>query len=456
MALVPLFVIAPSAVVALIGHLKGPKPVQAPDPAAIAELEVDVVIPAYNEGKNIALCLASLVRQTVKPNSITVIDDGSDDNTADVAEAFAATNNVPIRVIRRRRSIGKTPSLKIQSRTLEGDVEFILDADTILVSEDYIEKVIAQLYRVPGIASACGVIYPLREQDREEVLKFDSLERLQEQHPEIPLTRRLPMFNRIAKEIGNFYRDALYEYMQRFYYVGLQNLFGSIMNPVGCAVAYRREYVKELFDVYEPLMGDNLTSSEDIFAGTAFIAAGYHNTQIQGIYARSDEPEFHRVPRQLVRWSSAWLQTGYYLPEVFTSPFRAFRRYQHRRRNAGVAQQRRIVDGYRQPFGATFTKQLGRPGGWLMFFAVVEKVAFFLVLLILLLIGAWLPLVVTLLAEMFLYTLFLTVFARGHRLEYFLKGVCVAPLRYIFLLGDVITFGRFGVDLATGRRGWRK
>ena len=456
MALVPLFVVSPSAIIAVVGHLRGPKPVQAPDPVAIAELEVDVVIPAYNESATIALCLASLMRQTIKPNSITVIDDGSSDDTGAIAQAFGAANNIAIRVIQRRRSIGKTPGLKIESRNLEGDVEFILDADTVLMSEDYIEKVVAQLFRVPGIASSCGIVYPLRERDRQELGQLDSFQRLLEQRPDVDAVPRRPLLNRLLKGIGSFYRDALYQFIQLFYYAGLQNLYGSIMNPVGCAVAYRREYLRELFDRYEPSMGDNLTSSEDIFFGSAFVANGYHNTQVADVVARSDEPEFHQIPGQLVKWSSAWLQTGYYLPELLTSPFKFYRRIQHRRRNAEAAQRRRIVDGYRQPFGLRFTTQLGRPSGWLIFFAIAEKISFFLVLGVLIFLGAWFALAITMIAEVTLYTIFLATFARGHRLEYFFKGILITPIRYAFLFVDTVTFARFCVDVATAKRGWRK
>src|SRR5438034_613221 len=105
----------------VIGHIRGPQPVQDPDVITTRDLYVDVVIPAYNESATIALCLASVMRQTVKPHSVTVIDDGSQDDTADVAEAFARANDLAVKVIRRRSSIGKTPGLKIESRNLEGD-----------------------------------------------------------------------------------------------------------------------------------------------------------------------------------------------------------------------------------------------------------------------------------------------------------------------------------------------
>jgi len=455
-AIVPLFVIGPSTVLSLIGHYRGAKPVQLPDPAVIRELDVDVVIPAYNERATIALCLASIMRQTIKPNSVTVIDDGSQDDTAAVAEAFAAANNIAIRVIRRQRSIGKTPGLKIESRNLEGDVEFILDADTVLESEDYIEKVVAQLFRVPGIASACGVVHPLRDRDRTALAELDSMRRLREQQPQLNLTLNRPLLNRITKGAGNLYRDTIYQFMQVFFYAGVQNLFGSMMNPVGCAVAYRREYLKELFDRYEPAMGDDMTSSEDIFFGSVFIASGYRNTQTLAVVARSDEPEVHRMPRQLVKWSSAWLQTAYYLPEVVVSPFRALKRYRHNKQNAEAAQKRRIVDGYRQPFGLQFATQLGRPAGWIMLVTLFEKVAFVLALLILLILNFWWTLAITVVAETILYTALLVAVSKGQRLEYAAKSILVTPLRYVTLAIDIVTVARFLFDLATKRRDWRK
>ena len=456
MAVLPLFVASPSAVLSVIGHIRGPRAVQLPDPIKMRELDIDVVIPAYNERATIALCLASIMRQTVKPNSVTVIDDGSQDDTASVAEGFAAANNFAVRVIRRRRSIGKTPGLKIESRNLEGDVEFILDADTVLMSDDYIEKVVAQLFRVPGIASVCGLVYPLRERDRAALARLDPMQRLREERPQLNLTSNRSLPNRIAKGIGSFYRDTIYQFMQVFFYAGVQNLFGSIANPVGCAVAYRRDYLKALFDSYEPAMGDNMTSSEDIFFGTVFIAHGYHNTQTLDVVARSDEPEIHRIPRQLVKWSSAWLQTAYYIPEVVVSPFRSIRRYRHKKRSAAAAQQRRIVDGYRQPWGMQFAKQLGRPAGWIVFCTLFEKLSFFLVLSLLIVLGAWEALAFTIGAETALFTLLLVVFSKGRRLEYTAKGILVMPLRYGMIVLDIVTVARFLLDLSGRRRDWRK
>jgi cellulose synthase/poly-beta-1,6-N-acetylglucosamine synthase-like glycosyltransferase len=457
MASLPFFVISPTNVLSIIGLIRGPKPVRLPDPIAATELAIDVVIPAHNESATIALCLGSLMRQTVKPHSVIVVDDGSDDDTADIAEAFAAANDYAIRVIRRRRSIGKTPGLKIGSRTSEGDVLFILDGDTVLVSDDYIEKVVAQLYRVPGIASASGAVYPLRDCDREELSRLDTVQRLIERRPQTTLIPVRPFLNRIAKAISNFYRETLYHFIQNFVNGGAQSLFGSTMNPIGCAIAYRRDYLRDqLFDHYEPTLGENMTSSEDIFFGAAFVAYGYHNTQVLDVIARSDEPEVHRIPRQLLMWSSAWLQTAYYLPEVFVSPFRTVRRWKRRRESAKFAEQRRVVDGYREPFGLHSARQLGRPAGWMVFFAIFEKISYPLILVILLAIGAWEPLLITLGAEVLLYVILLAAYSKENRLMNVVKGVAATPLRYLAIVFDIVTIGKFLFDLVTKRGRWQK
>lgn len=456
MATAPFFVLSPNSILALIGLIKGGKPIRAPDPELLKQLRVDVVIPAYNEGATIALCLASLLRQTLKPRSVTVFDDCSRDDTAEIAEAFASVNAYPIRVVRRPRSIGKTPGLKQAAQELDGDVIFILDADTILDTDDYLEKTVSQLYRVPGIASACGVIYPLRDADRLRMAKTESVQHLLAFRPSTCIVPARSPFRRMAKAVTDFYRDALYHYMQNFMYVGMQNLFGTTMNPVGCAVAYRRDYLAELFDLYAAALGDDLTSSEDIFFGFVFVEQGYHNTQLRDVYARTEEPEAQKVPAQLLLWSSAWLQSAYYFPELLLSPFRALKRFRREHRTADLRERRKIVDSYREPFGRQFARKFGRPGGWLTFFAIFEKLSYPAVLVYMMVIGAWEPLVVTVIAEMTVYTAIVGLFSREERFGHVVRGLAATPLRYGTLLFDIVTITRFLFDVLTGRDRWRK
>ena len=263
--------------------------------------------------------------------------------------------------------------------------------------------------------------------------------------------------------VTNVYRECLYLVLQRFVYKCQMVFFGSITNPVGCAVAYRRKYIADLFDRYEPIFGDDLTNSEDIFIGFALNNEGYRNIQLQDVLARSEEPEVQRLPRQVYLWSSSFLQSCYYFDPLLRTPFKVVRRWRKNRRDraSGEAQRvedmRAIKEQYRQPFGQAYTLEYGRPIGWAMFLSAFEKVAFPTALIIMLILRMWEPLAVTLLAELIVSLTVLCIVARGARIATVLKGIAITPLRYGLMIADTWTMGRFAVDLwITGNRKWRK
>ena len=210
---------------------------------------VSVVIRALNEAEHITLCLASVLRQTLRPRRIVLVDDGSTDGTVEAAEAYCRHRGVELVAIRRRSPIGKTPTLKRQAWELDSDVEFILDGDTILESRNYIERTVQELYQGVGIASACGTVLPLRRRDRHSIASDPAVERFAE-NESLPQPLRdeatMPM---LLRGVTNLYREVLYLFLQRFVYRGQMVFFGTITNPVGCAVAYRRKYVAALFDL---------------------------------------------------------------------------------------------------------------------------------------------------------------------------------------------------------------
>lgn len=461
MATGPYFVISPNALLSILGLIHGPDdtvPTPAEDWRAAT---VDVVIPALNEEENIALCLASVARQTVRPRRIILIDDGSSDQTLEYARTFCAVNGLELVSVQREKPIGKTPTIKRQAREFDSDVEFILDADTILESEDYIERTVQELYQGKGIACACGVVLPLREKDRKPLLELPTVSAFRKEVPEATLQPKDGWIHRFDRGLTNLYRDVLYLFLQRFVYNGEMAFFGTISNPVGCAVAYRREYVKDLFDHYEPIFGDDLTNSEDIFIGFALLNEGYRNIQLTDVCARSREPESHRLPRQVYLWSSAFLQSCYYFDVLLRSPFKSVKRWLHRRqtekRQDGDIEKRKIQEPYRQAFGRGYTRSYGRPVGWVLLMSAVEKIGFPTALAIMLLLQLWEPIAVTLVAESALSLTILTVVAKGKRLEYLLKGLAVTPIRYSSLLYDLVTMGRFATDVWIRRdKRWRK
>ena len=337
MATYPYFILSPSTILSVAGFLRGPEKVTPTPVEDWREARVDVVIPALNEADNIILCLASVLKQTLKPRRILLIDDGSTDGTVDRATSFCKLHGVELVAIQRRKPIGKTPTIKRQARELDSDVEFILDADTVLESNNYIERVVQELYQGVGIASAFGTILPQRLKDRRRTEAMPEVERYLAQHPEARTTRKTSALRTLRRGITNIYRETLYLFLQRFLYKGQLAFFGTTSNPVGCAVAYRRKYVKDLFDHIGPILGDDLTNSEDIFIGFSMVNEGYRNIQLTDVYARTVEPEVHRLPRQIYLWSSSFLQSCYYFDPLMRSPFKSFRRKKLRDQAKGFA-----------------------------------------------------------------------------------------------------------------------
>lgn len=460
MATTPYFVISPNGVLSLIGLLHGPDRTE-PTPAEDwRQATVDVVIPALNEEKNITLCLASIARQTLRPKRIILIDDGSRDRTMELARDFCAASDLELIAIHRKEPIGKTPTIKRQSREYDSDVEFILDGDTVLESDNYIERAVEELYKGAGIASACGTILPLREKDRRVQMDRGPMQRFLTARPDIELKVEEGLVHRIQRTISNLYRDTLYLFLQKFVYHGQMVFFGSITNPVGCAVAYRRKYVQDLFNKYEPALGDDLTNSEDIFIGFALLEQGYRNIQLTDVYARSEEPEVKRLPRQIYMWSSSFLQSCYYFDVLLRSPFKSIKRYRHHKKienDREIQEKRRIKEPYRQSFGEQYTLEYGRPMGWALLISAFEKISFPTVLTVMLILKLWEPLAITLLAETLLMVTILAIVAKGHRWAYIGKGLLITPIRYLSILFDLLTMFRFAFELWVSRtRRWRK
>jgi glycosyltransferase involved in cell wall biosynthesis len=99
------------------------------------ELSLSIIIPAFNEGDAVGAVIAKA--QALRPRAeILVVDDGSKDNTAEVARAAGA------RVVRHPYNKGNGAAVKTGLRNARGDVVLLLDADGQHPPED-IERVLS-------------------------------------------------------------------------------------------------------------------------------------------------------------------------------------------------------------------------------------------------------------------------------------------------------------------------
>ena len=94
---------------------------------------VSLIIPARNEAKTLPLLLSDLAKQTVSPLEILVVDDASEDETAQIARSFG------VRVLSLTEKpadwVGKCWACQKGAEAAAGDVLLFLDADVRLAPE---------------------------------------------------------------------------------------------------------------------------------------------------------------------------------------------------------------------------------------------------------------------------------------------------------------------------------
>lgn len=98
-------------------------------------MKVSAIIPAFNEAERIAAVLAPLL-STPAVDEIVVVDDGSTDATAVVAERFA------VRVVRLAENRGKAAAMAAGVAVAHGDVLLFLDADLTGLTPSHVADMI--------------------------------------------------------------------------------------------------------------------------------------------------------------------------------------------------------------------------------------------------------------------------------------------------------------------------
>lgn len=104
---------------------------------------VSVVMPAYNAQRWIGAAIRSVLAQEAVRLELIVVDDGSSDHTADIAQAFAAPHVHVVRQDNRGASAARNRGLALA----RGDYIQWLDADDMLAPG----KIAAQLARARGL-----------------------------------------------------------------------------------------------------------------------------------------------------------------------------------------------------------------------------------------------------------------------------------------------------------------
>ncbi|MBI5189395.1 MAG: glycosyltransferase family 2 protein [Nitrospirae bacterium] len=117
--------------------------------------KVSVVIPCYNHASYLPEAVASVVAQTFRDFEIIIVNDGSPDDTADVAGALVEKHpDVRIRLLNKKN--GGLPAARNSGiEAAAGEYILPLDADDVILPDTLMETV-----RVLDENPAVGVAYP--------------------------------------------------------------------------------------------------------------------------------------------------------------------------------------------------------------------------------------------------------------------------------------------------------
>ncbi|WP_333834538.1 glycosyltransferase family 2 protein [Rubrimonas sp.] len=116
---------------------------------------VSVIVPAYNAALTIQETIASAQAQTWRDLEIVVVDDGSTDDTAAIAERMAA-DDPRIRVLRKSNG-GVSSARNAGAAACRGAFVTPVDADDVL----HPTRIARQMARMAELGPRCGVVYTL-------------------------------------------------------------------------------------------------------------------------------------------------------------------------------------------------------------------------------------------------------------------------------------------------------
>ncbi len=155
---------------------------------------ISIIIPAYQQGEYLEDCLESAYNQTVQAHEIIVVNDGSTDDTQQIAERYMFKEfpmiESPVRVITQvNKGLSSARNTGIMAAT--GDYCLFLDADDMLL-ENAVEKISSEIAQTNA-----DIIAPsfkeFGKSDREVILGGFQME-------DLKVANRLPYFCAIRRQ----------------------------------------------------------------------------------------------------------------------------------------------------------------------------------------------------------------------------------------------------------------
>ena len=116
---------------------------------------LSIVIPNYNHGQYLPAAVNAILKQSVQPAEVVIIDDGSTDNSVQIVEQLAAKHSV-IRFYRNEQNRGAVFTLNRGIDLATGDYIFLSSADDE-VMPGFLEKSLRVLAQYPQAGLSCTI-----------------------------------------------------------------------------------------------------------------------------------------------------------------------------------------------------------------------------------------------------------------------------------------------------------
>lgn len=110
---------------------------------------ISIVIPVYCGGATLAQCLGSIGCSQVLPLECIVVDDGSTDDSAEIAARWGA------RVLSTGGKSGPARARNIGAQAAQGDIVFFIDSD-VCIRPDTLSQIVAEFVRDPALDAIIG------------------------------------------------------------------------------------------------------------------------------------------------------------------------------------------------------------------------------------------------------------------------------------------------------------
>jgi glycosyltransferase involved in cell wall biosynthesis len=98
---------------------------------------ISIIVPIYNAEKYLNDCLESIYNQSVLPDQVILVDDGSTDSSHNLVDSY---NDRPNTIVVHTENSGPGPARNIGLELATSDYVYFFDSDDIMAS-DFVEKV---------------------------------------------------------------------------------------------------------------------------------------------------------------------------------------------------------------------------------------------------------------------------------------------------------------------------